>query len=368
MNIFNINEIKNIKVHGRTSKKSPYTLFWTASMLEMNVKASELFVELYSDYEYQEQWITVLVNDSFVSRQMLLKGNQEICVFRNFDNSVVKNIKIIKDVQAMPGKQNSYITFSKIKTDASLDSVFPVEDRKLKIEFIGDSITSGEGTYGSKSEMEWISMWFSSTNTYEFMIAQKMNADIRVFSQCGWGIYCSWDNNLRCVLKDYYEEVCSIDDGDRSVENGSLEKYDFSSWQPDVVVVNLGTNDGGAFSNPEWKDEKTGIVYKQRINPDGSYNQDDLQKVGDCTVEFLQKIRKNNPNSKIVWCYGMLGYPMKETLIKAINFYQEKTKDKNVFYLNLEEMTDESIGSRGHPGYLVHTKAAECISNFITSK
>ena len=37
---------------------------------------------------------------------------------------------------------------------------------------------------------------------------------------------------------------------------GTHNDYDFSSWQPDIVIVNLGTNDE-AFNNPEWKDELT---------------------------------------------------------------------------------------------------------------
>lgn len=365
MNTYDISEIKNIKVHGRTSKKSPYTLFWTASMIEMNVKASELWVELYSDYEELEQWITVLINDSFVSRQMLLRGKQDICVFRSFDSSKVKNIKIIKDTQAMSGNQNTYITFTGIKTDASVDSFLPVEDRKLKIEVIGDSITSGEGIYGAHEEMEWIAMWFAGSKTYEYQLARKLNADLRVFSQSGWGIYCSWDNNLNCALRKYYEEVCSLDNGERSIEKGSHDKYDFASWQPDFVIVNLGTNDGGAFTNAEWKDEKTGIVYKQRLNSDGSFNKEDQDKVSECTDDFLQKIRKDNPKAKIIWVYGMLGNPMKDALLKGIDTYKSSKKDSDVFFVELEDSVDETYGSRGHPGPIAHENTANRIYDFL---
>ena len=58
---------------------------------------------------------------------------------------------------------------------------------------------------------------------------------------------------------------------------GAFEENNFDSWQPDVIVVNLGTNDAGAFNSPEWKDEVTGETHKQKLNEDGTFNEEDLE-------------------------------------------------------------------------------------------
>ena len=43
-----------------------------------------------------------------------------------------------------------------------------IKEKKLKIEFSGDSITSAEGAIGAKNDMDWIPMFFSAHNSYPF--------------------------------------------------------------------------------------------------------------------------------------------------------------------------------------------------------
>ena len=55
---------------------------------------------------------------------------------------------------------------------------------------------------------------------------------------------------------------------------------------------------------------------------------------------------------------------------KGVQEYIKESGDKNVYPLELEGMNklekcDEDKGSRGHPGFLTHKKAAERIFDFI---
>lgn len=73
----------HLKVHGRTNGSlAPLTLFWTGSALELNIRASELWIEVESGYDQYESWISVVINSFPVSRQMLAAGRHWICVFR----------------------------------------------------------------------------------------------------------------------------------------------------------------------------------------------------------------------------------------------------------------------------------------------
>ncbi|MDF2540555.1 MAG: family lipase [Herbinix sp.] len=358
-----LSELEHVKVHGRTTGcLSPLTLFWTGSGIELNVKGSEIWIEVEVDYDTYEPWISILINEVPVSRQMLTSGRYWICVFRGMNGNVVKNVRIVKDVQAMNGDPGCCLQIHSIKLDGEL---LPVEDKPYKIEFIGDSITSGEGSIGAKEEEDWISMWFSAVYHYGTLTAQAMNADYRILSQSGWGVLTSWDNNPYANLPDYYEKVCGILTGEKNKELGALEENDFDSWQPDVIVVNLGTNDGGAFFNSAWKDEITGETHKQRLNEDGSFCEEDVKLFEEAVEKFLVKLRKYNKKAKIVWAYGMLGISMMPAIYRAVASYITHTGDKSVSVFQLPNTNGETVGARNHPGQLSHERAAKDLSDYL---
>ncbi|OMD85925.1 MULTISPECIES: SGNH/GDSL hydrolase family protein [Paenibacillus] len=363
LKVHTLADIEHLKIHGRTTGSlSPLTLFWTGSAVELNVKSSELWLEVEADYDVYEPWISILINSVPVSRQMLVAGRYWICVFRGMNDRVVNNIRIVKDVQAMSGDPGCSLQIHAVKMDGKF---LPVADKPHKIEFIGDSITSGEGSIGAKAEEDWIPMWFSAINNYTRMTADALNAEYRVISQSGWGVLTSWDNNPHGNIPDCYEQVCGLLTGAKNEALGAFQEHSFETWQPDVVVVNLGTNDGGAFQSPEWKDEITGESHKQRLNEDGTYNEDDIQAFVDAAEKFLLKLRKNNQHAHLVWAYGMLGIPMMPAIYRAVDVYSKKTGDKQVSVLQLPNMTDETIGARSHPGALAHEQAAKELTGYL---
>ncbi|GKX66558.1 SGNH/GDSL hydrolase family protein [Inconstantimicrobium mannanitabidum] len=363
LKLYELSDINYLKVHGRTTGElSPLTLFWTGSAIELNAKGSELWLEVEVDYDIYEPWISILVNSAVVSRQMLTAGRYWVCVFRGMNENETKNIRIVRDVQAMNGDESCSLKIHAVKFDGEF---LPIEEKPYKIEFIGDSITSGEGTVGAKPEEDWISMWFSAIRNYTFITAEALNAEYRVISQSGWGVLTSWDNNPHYNIPEYYDKVCGLLTGEKNESLGAFKQNDFASWQPNVVVVNLGTNDAGAFNSPEWKDEETGEIHKQRLNEDGTPNEEDLKAFEGAVVIFLAKLRKYNKNAHIVWVYGMLGTPIMPAIYRAVDTYIKETSDKRVSVFQLPNTTDETVGSRCHPGVLSHKKAAKELTEYI---
>ncbi|WP_234124348.1 SGNH/GDSL hydrolase family protein [Clostridium hydrogenum] len=363
LKLYMLSDIKNLKVHGRVAGSlSPLTLFWTGSGIELNVKGSELWIEVEVDYDMYEPWISVLVDSALVSRQILIAGRYWVCIFRNMDENDVKNLRIVREVQAMNGDPDCSLKIHAIKFNGEF---LPVSEKPYRIEFIGDSITSGEGTVGAKKEQEWIPMWFSAINNYTYMTAEALNADYRVISQSGWGVLTSWDNNPHYNIPEYYDKVCGLLTGEKNKALGAFEQNDFSAWQPDVVVVNLGTNDAEAFNSPEWKDEVTGETHKQRLSEDGTYNDKDLKAFEDAIKAFLIKLREYNKKAHIVWVYGMLGIPVMPSIYRAIDNFINETGDNKITVFQLPNTTEETVGSRCHPGVLAHRKAAEELSEYL---
>ncbi len=361
-----IGEINEIKIHGRsTDRRDPLTLFWTASGFEVNVTGSELWVEVESVYEVYEPWFSYTVNGDWIGRQMLPKGRYWIPLFRGMSPEATKNVRFYKDLQAMSDDGESFLHIHALRLDGTF---FPVEEKKCRIEFIGDSITSGEGTFGAKKEEDWIPMFFSAQRGYAHLTAGMLDAEYRIFSQSGFGIHHGWDNNLHSALPRFYREVCSIMPGETCKALGGRQPWNFQNWQPDAVVVNLGTNDASGFDQPRWTDEKTGETYKAERKPDGSFAEEDVRLIKDGVTAFLKTIRECNPQAVIVWCYGMLGYGLQEPISDAIADYRRESGDHRVCYLSLPETNDDTVGSRCHPGYRNHIQAAELLSNFLRHK
>lgn len=356
---YKVKEIRNLKVWGRTTASmEPLTLFWTGSAVECNVRANELWVEVEADYETYEPWMSIMINGAYVSRLMLNKGKQWICLFRGMNKEQIKNVKIVKEVQAMSEDERHCLQIHEFKINGTF---LPVEEKPYKLEFIGDSITSGEGSIGAVLEEDWISMWFSTQNNYAHMVAAEMDAEYRIISQSGWGVYTGWDNNPYSALPLYYEKVCGLLKGEKNESLGALQAYDFKKWQPDAIIINLGTNDGSAFNSPEWRDEKTGESHKQRLNEDGSFHEADLKKFEEAAYAFIVKVRKNNPYAQIVWAYGMLGYSMLESIKRVVRLYKNLSGDEKICILKLPETNTDTVGARRHPGVLSHQIAAKCI-------
>ena len=340
---YKLTQIEYLKVNGRTTDcLEPLTLFWTASGFEVNVKAAELWVEIEADYDVQEPWFSVLVNDAPIARQMAMKGRSRVCLFRSRNPEEIKNVKFVKDSQAMHDDESCYLQVHALYTDGDF---YPVKEHPYKLEFIGDSITSGEGIYGAREEIDWVAMFFSGVNSYAAMTAKKLDAELRIVSQSGWGLFASWDGLLDRALPQRYEKVCGVLTGEHNRALGSQDDYDFTGWQPDAVVINLGTNDESAFAMDGFDHE--------------------LSEFEEAGVAFLKKVRRHNPEAEIVWAYGMLGNAMNVSIVRAIDTYCRQTKDTKVHYLELPATTAETVGSREHPGFFNHQLAAGVLAEYL---
>ncbi len=347
-----------VRVHGRYNGKLPVTLYYAGSAIEFNIKAGNLTAVIDASFGTMEQWITVLVNGAFISRQMLYQGENLVPIFVNMNPDKVKTIRIIKETECFPDDSSAHMTFKHLITDGEI--VKAPEKKPMLIEFIGDSITAGEGTMGDQNEDEWIPMFFSGYYNYTRMVAEVLNADYRTVSMGGWGIYCGWDNNIHCNIPSIYTKVCGLLPKLPDKLAGSLDDYDFTRDPANAVVINLGTNDFSGFNQPSWTDTD-GCTYKLNKNEDDTLAEESVQKVCRAGVDFLKLVRAKNPDAKILWALGMLGNGLEPVVLRFIDEYKTETGDEKISYVALDDTTDETRGSRFHPGLMDHVKACEKI-------
>lgn len=363
LKIFTLPETPYYKVHGRTDfSQNPLPLFWNGSAIEVNVTGSELWIDVDVDFDFHEPWVCCAINGTVMSRQMLLPGSYSLCLFRGMNPDAVKNVQFVRELQAMSEDDACHILIRGFQTDGQFS---PVPDRKWKLEFIGDSITSGEGTYGAKEDVDWIPMYMGVSRNYAAITAQALNAEVRLLSQGGWGALCGWDNNPHHNLPAYYTKICGLAGGPVNEALGAQKDNPFSEWQPDAIIVNLGTNDCSAFSQPAWSDPGTGETFKQHLNEDGSFCTEDLARFKQAVIDFLYVLRRCNPSSYIVWTYGMLGYKLSLAIADAINTFCGETGDIKTSFLQLPNTTEETVGSHGHPGFASHIRASKVLVEYL---
>ena len=203
------------------------------------------------------------------------------------------------------------------------------EKSDLKIEFIGDSLSAGYGNLGSRGEA-WSIKNSSATESYPYKTAALLGAD---YSVIAWSGICTkvymWGDINMSTLYTW-----------NSYSN--REAYDFAD-QPDVIVINLGTNEAN-------------YIY------DG-HKEYDSERMFDDYFAFLSTVRKRNPDAYIICIYGVAGeHPaIKEGIEMAVALMD----DKVVF--NPFEFIPNGSGAVNHPTAESNTPWAEELAKYIQS-
>lgn len=352
-----------VRVLGRHTPDHPETLFWTAGGLEMLYTGSELWVEWEADYSTMEPWVSVELNGGWISRFALPKGRSRSCLFRGMTPGKAKRVRILKDSQAM-FDDPAHLLRATALCHAPDGAFLPMPEPKLRLEFVGDSITSGEGAIGAVGEEDWVGAFFSAENDYARMTADALGAEYRCICQSGWGVLCGWDNDPRHALPGYYTRVCGVAQGGRNAALGAQAENDFAVWRPDAVIINLGTNDEHAFSNPPWTGPD-GAQHKLRTLPDGRFDPADAERLTQAVCDFLALVRSKNPQALLVWACGMLGGGLAPQLEAGMERYRAQSGDRRAALLHLPETTPATVGARRHPGAAAHRAAAGVLTSYL---
>jgi lysophospholipase L1-like esterase len=109
------------------------------------------------------------------------------------------------------------------------------------IELIGDSISCGYGDEGADQNCSFSADTENHTITYGAIAARNLNADLITVAWSGKGVIHNYGGDLVEPMPELY---------DRTLPTDAASSWDFSSWQADVVVLNLGTNDFSTDADP----------------------------------------------------------------------------------------------------------------------
>jgi len=120
----------------------------------------------------------------------------------------------------------------------------PPVPAERRIEIVGDSITAGYGDEGADMNCSFSPDTENHYLTYGALSARALGAELSTVAWSGKGVVCNYgDDATSCSdpLPPYY---------DRTLPTRSDSRWDFSRWQPQAVVINLGTNDFSTAMDP----------------------------------------------------------------------------------------------------------------------
>lgn len=311
-----INDESTINYYGRVKLDEKKATFYnTASGFEVAFEGTTVTASFQSGFG---QKIRVYVDGDKEGYVLPVTAKTVLC---NNLPAGVHNVKVLKVNYEVRGE------LSLAEISGAEKFLTPVKKPDLKFEFYGDSLTVG---YGINSDGTGDSISNEDgTMTYAQLTANYFNAQASMICQTGISVGVPiWINHTLPSRFDLYSLTLN------------LSPWNFSNYQADIVVINLGTNDAAAVS---------------------SGNGTDFE-VEDAYSDFLEALREAQPNAKIVCMYGMMG--SSNPIYKAIENAVLKA-DSNVYFLPVK--TVSCMGHNGHADLQGHVTAADYLISFINS-
>ena len=336
----------NVKLIGRTYLLNGTLWFsFSGTGVEFNFKGKSCNFILCSDSIYNEEThqarFAVYVNDNLVVDDVLDCPKKEV----NVINSDMETEAVIKLIKLSESSDSTMGLQSIICDEKALIS--PSDNKNFKIEFIGDSITCGYGVDGT-FEDTYSTHNENVTKAYAYLTAQALNADYSMVSFSGHGIISGYTDNGEKVshqlVPTYYSKLGnSYGVFADNIAPKNIE-WDFSKFQPDIVVINLGTNDT-------------------------SYARDNEERCREYVCEyvnFLGTVRKKNPNAAILCVLGVMGQELCPYVEETVKRIKEETGDSNIYALKLNVQAPENgVVVDYHPTYTSHRQAADEVVAYI---
>lgn len=223
---------------------------------------------------------------------------------------------------------NSLYTINSVTLVGSVVDENP-EAKPYKIEFYGDSITSGYGnltTNGTSSAGNW--NYQNGCQTYATYVAQALNADYAIASASGHGVLGGYSGYTQTYDKYFDYSVVS--------DKTAWSRKDYDA---DLIVINFGSNDNSREGN--------------NLDVDAFVAK---------SSEIIEGMHKDNADAQILWVIGMNYVSSSAPVITALKQLEEKYD-----YVTFYKSVNRQSGGEAHPSVADHKVLAGYLTDYIKS-
>lgn len=327
-----------VKWQGRTSYNETEginMIYHSASSFEVKFTGTEVTVELfatkYNDSAHRP-YVVYMLDDNYEKRvRVALSQKYTTLKIADLaeDDGEIHTVALYKSTEST----DSHIGLKSITTNGSF--IPEIEYKERHIEFIAASSSTGHGNLGSPTVGK------STENSdcmqaFSYLTARALNADISIYSASGWGVkFSKWTSPNTLNLFDAYKNLDFFSD----------VKWDITKITPDVIVINLGTNDWSYISN----------------TTDPSIQADRLKQFQNQYVDFLNYLHNIYPNCKIIMFYGLMNEKHIFDATKEI-YNMAKVTNPDLAIL---QVTGDAQGSASHPSVNSHKQVAQLLISKI---
>jgi len=287
----------NITYEGRidSSQVNGAELYWSGTSIKLNFKGESiaaLMVDNNGDNYYNisidNDSVRVFKPDTIKQYYTLASGLSE----------GEHTIELFKRTEWNRGNS----TFYGFLINGNSEVISPPKQKNRKIEFYGNSITAGYAVEDYSGNDSPDSTYTNNYNSYAAITARHFNADYSCICKSGIGITVSWKP---LIMPEMY---------DRLVPEDSLSKWNFSSFTPDVVVVNLLQNDSWIVNLSEHEE------FRARFGNETP----DKWFIINAYQQFIYSLRKHYPKAHIICSLGNMDITQKGSVwpnyvSKAVN-------------------------------------------------
>ncbi len=279
--------------------------------------------------------VGILVNGECVADIMMDEAEKTLTVWES-EKRRECTVTIVK----LSESANSTLGIKELEVESESD-IMPTAQKEHYIEFIGDSITCGYGVEDEVKEHHFSTTTENAMKTYAYKTAQILDADYSLVSFSGYGIISGYSGDGQKqsgqVLSSYYEKL-GYSYGNYAGQAPHNMEWDFAKRQPDLIVINLGTND----------ESYTGADETRRAEFVTGY------------AAFLKQVRENNPETMIFCTLGMMGDALYPSIQTAVEQYCAETGDELVHTMHfMSQSMSDGIAADWHPSEKTHGKAAD---------
>lgn len=317
---------KDVLFFGRTYKRgNVWWINWSGAGFSIRFQGSSVAAEFYSNAPEVRNWAYLKVYvDGVEQPDILLKEEcQLVMLAEGLDPAKEHTVEVRKRTNA---RSSSTGVGRLMLMDGKI--LEPEAPKERLIEFIGDSLTVG---YVASKEGKTASAWSTTTEdvtgTYCPQIAQAFDAQYQVVAISGRGIVRNNGGDSNVLFPDIYREL--------DIHNNPGVPYDFAV-QPQVIVINLGTNDESA-ANENLSVEE----FKQGL------------------YDFLKEVRQHNPNAQILYTYGLVRVKLSGAIEEVVQKLQNEG-DAKLHYLQLEQCQSWEL-NLNHTVSTAYTSRGEAI-------
>jgi hypothetical protein len=275
-------------------------------------------------YGNNHNYISVQIDDQS-SQRIKLTGKVNVLDFSDGLSEGQHEITIAKATEGGVG----YITFAGIEVEALLD---PPALPARKIEFIGNSITCGYGADDTEIACK-TDAWYDqhdAFNSHGALTARNLKAQYHLTAVSGIGLIHSCCN-MDILMPQVYDKINM---------RGDTIAWDHTLYQPDVVSISLGQNDG--------IQDSTAFC--------SSY------------VQLVERIRGYYPEATIICVGSPMAddklWPVMESYLPSVVAYQKAKGEDNIAPFFYEARY--TSGCDYHPNNNEQGQMAEQLTAFIS--